>query len=84
VTVTAVGGGDLIGVGEVGAHARGDSLLADIEVQEPGQLGCLGELAGGFLEQTDAHHAAVQIHQHVGGEVHVESFCVDRRQVVSG
>jgi hypothetical protein len=70
VPVAAVRRGDLVVVGERGAHARGDRLLADIEMEEARQLGGLGQLTGRLLEQADADHAAVQVHQDLGREFH--------------
>jgi hypothetical protein len=56
---------DLVLVRQRAAHARGHSLLADVQVEEARELGALGEAAGGLLEQADAHHPPVQVHQHV-------------------
>ena len=42
-------------------HAGGDRLLADVQVQEPGHVPGLDELARPLLEASDAHHAAVQV-----------------------
>ena len=72
---------------ERGAHAGGDCLLADVEVEEARELRRLGELAGSFFEQSDAHHASVHVHLQLGGEFHVgpvwSDECGQRLRIVT-
>ena len=63
VAVSAVGPGDLVGVGEVDHDAGGDGLLPDIEVQRARDLRRLHELARFFLEDADANHPPVDVEQ---------------------
>ena len=63
VTVTAVRAGDLVVVGQVHHHAGGDRFLTYIKVQGAGNLAGFHQLAGFFLEDADADHAAVNIEQ---------------------
>ena len=75
VAVAAVGRGDLVVIAQRGAHTGRDRLLADVEVEEAGKLGGLGEPARRFFEESDPHHAAVQVHLHVGREFHRCPVC---------
>ena len=69
MTMTAMGGGHLVGVSEDRHHARGNGLLADVEVKEAGHVAGLDQLAGVLLEQTDAHHRAVQLENQLTADV---------------
>ncbi len=61
MAVPAMGAGDPVLVAQMNHDAASHRLLSDVEVQSTRNLAVLHELAGGFLEQPDAHHAAVQV-----------------------
>ncbi len=82
--MTTVGGGDLVVVAQRGAHTGRDRLLADVEVEEAGQFGGFGEPAGCLFEESDPHHAAVQVHLHLGREFHRCPVCLVGRVGVGG
>ena len=65
VAMAAVGRRDLVGIAEDRHHAGGNSLLPDIEVKESGHVTGLDQLARGLLEQTDPHHAPVQVQDQI-------------------
>jgi hypothetical protein len=59
MAVAAVGGGDLVVVGQRLADAHGDGFLAGIHMRQPRHLGREVELVGVVLEGADADHLAV-------------------------
>ena len=70
VAVAAVGGGEVVGVGEVGADAGGDGLLADGEVEGAAQ-GALADLReGAELEVADGHHGGEHLAEGFLGDFH--------------
>ena len=66
VAVSAVGGRDGVVIIQVRADTRCHGLLADIQMEEAGQPRCFGQLARGFLEQSDTDHAVVQVVVQIG------------------
>ena len=59
-TVTAMGRGDLVVVGERCTHARGDGLLADVKVEESPDLTLLVDTDAALLEMADTGHFRVK------------------------
>jgi hypothetical protein len=80
--MAAVGRRDLVLVGERCADTRCDSFLTHVEVEEAGQFGSFSQSASCLFEETDSHHSAVHVHQHVVREVHV-CPCVQLLRCVS-
>jgi hypothetical protein len=68
--MAAVRRGDLVGVGQCGAHRRRDRFLAHVEVEEARQLRLFGEPARALLEEPDADHASMHVQQHVRTSFH--------------
>jgi hypothetical protein len=64
VTVTAVGGRDVVVVVQRTAHTGRHRFLTHVEMEEAGQAIRFGQTPGGLFEQADAHHASVQIELH--------------------
>ena len=60
VPVTPVGGRDVVIGSEAGTDAGGDGLLAQVGVDEPGELARLEQLLDAALEHPDQHHGPVQ------------------------
>ena len=83
VTVAAVGRGDVVVDAQRLAHADGHRLLADVEVEEARHLARLHQLAGGLLEEADAHHAAMHGELLVSCQVHRFLVEFGRRAVTS-
>ena len=67
VAVPAVGRRDVVVATQRGADTGGDGLLADVDVDEAGQLAGEEELLHALLEQADPHHRPVQVEHRVGG-----------------
>jgi hypothetical protein len=63
MAVAAVRAGDPVLVRQMHHDAGCDGFLAHVQVQGARDLAVLHELAGGFLEQADAHHAPVHVEQ---------------------
>ena len=61
VAVAAVGGGDVVALGEGAADARRDRLLAERGVDEAGDLAVAVELGDAGLEGADQRHRGVQV-----------------------
>ncbi len=66
VAVPAVGRRDVVVATQRSAHAGRDGLLADVDVDEAGQLAAEEELLHALLEQPDPHHRPVYGEQGVG------------------
>ena len=66
VAVRAVGRGDHVAVLERAADADGDGLLADGDVEEPGQLAGAEALLDLLLEAPDEEHLAKEVLQALG------------------
>ena len=65
VAVTAVGGGDVVGVGQGSADASTGGFFADVEVQSATHAGRLKGAIGGLLEAPDAGHRPVHPFEHL-------------------
>ena len=59
VAVAAVGGGDVVLVGHVGADGCGDCLLAQVQMDGAVDLVGAEQIPGGFLEVADLQHLLV-------------------------
>jgi hypothetical protein len=69
VAVAAVGGGEVVVVSQGGAHARGDRLLAERGVDEPGDLAVAVQLGDAGFEGADERHALVQLEKRHGRDI---------------
>ena len=63
MAVVAIGGDDLVAVGQRHLHADDDGLLADVEMAKAADQAHAVELAGLFLEAADQQHVAVGFQQ---------------------
>ena len=70
VAVAAMGAGDVVVLGEEGADAHADRLLAGVEMGDAGDLGVAHQFGHPLLELADGDHGLVHLDEVVLGDVH--------------
>ena len=71
MTVSAVSRRDVVVVVQCSAHASSDGFLSHIEMKKTGKPVGLGQSPGRLLEQTNAHHAPVEVELFLRRDLHV-------------
>ena len=70
MAVAAMGGDDLVALGQMLAHADGDGFLTAIEVREAGDLAGLDLVVETFLEFADHLHLPIGADQRLAVQLH--------------